>query len=364
MVLVIGLGLNIRCGVVVGVGGMVWLQVQLISVMVSVVIVVVYGLMLVSSISELLVIMLIRIVSCVFIFIMLLLLISLVGLSVCGRIVYLIGLNIVECMFIMNSMFSSSGRLCVWKIYVVSVIVVILNSFMQWMMWVFLNFFVSWLVVVENRKYGRMNNVGVRLVYSDILWFGSFICMVVSIIIVLWNVLLLNVFSVWVQKNGVKCWWLSRVNWFMQVLWENVGVQFSVNVLLYVLFLLYDFVCDLGCVGNGVVFGLFVVLMWWICVCLVLMQCVMCDIVVVESIVEVNFCCCCVGVFVCGGDVFVQCVDGENVVVGCDWVILCVQLGVGMEYFCFWCQWCVQVFDWSVVFYWVGIVVGGYYYFQ
>lgn len=76
----------------------------------------------------------------------------------------------------------------------------------------FFSLLVICLVSVENRKYGRMKMVGVNVVYSLSFFFG----MVMNsnmLMIVCWYMLLLNVLSVCMMKNGRKWCWCSRVNW-------------------------------------------------------------------------------------------------------------------------------------------------------
>lgn len=91
--------------------------------------------------------------------------------------------------------------------------IVILSVLESWVSIVLLYLLVSCLVVVENRKNGRMNRLVVRLVSS--LGVSVVYCVdwkVSRMISVFLYRLLLKVLRNWVMNSGVKCWVFRSLN--------------------------------------------------------------------------------------------------------------------------------------------------------
>src|SRR6185312_12358734 len=84
------------------------------------------------------------------------------------------------------------------------------------MMRLFSNFSASWPALAENRKYGRMNKAGARLVYSATVRSPRPMWKATSITSALRNALSLNAPRAWVQKNGAKRRVRSSWNWLMR----------------------------------------------------------------------------------------------------------------------------------------------------
>lgn len=158
-----------RFGCGVGVDGMCCVMSCFVSVMMMMFIVSMCLLLFLMLVVVLLMIVLIRIVMNVFILMSLLLLISLCLLRCCGRYEYLMGLNSVECIFIMNVYRYSSVVLCVMKLVVLISISMILKVFMKCVRVVLLYLLVIWLDVVENSINGRMKIVEIRNVVVFVL---------------------------------------------------------------------------------------------------------------------------------------------------------------------------------------------------